>query len=184
MFCGNREGISNLLCSTLVSVNVQCSIALLLILHIVMSFSIMRLTLFFASRFVYLIRQTDKRARLWHWACHYIAIWCNWPILTYGGKTIALDLKTKLNSRCNLANSSTAPSKRRSGVEKCFEIVLITSQMLDLDFPSMDLLLWQIFWDFWFLYVSYSKKNHTLWRIVYYQVVKNLTYCMCIIRQK
>ena len=46
MFCGNREGISDLPCSTLVSVNVQCSIELLLILYIVMSFSIMRLNYF------------------------------------------------------------------------------------------------------------------------------------------
>ena len=33
MFHGNREGISNFPCSTLVSVDVQCSIAILLIIH-------------------------------------------------------------------------------------------------------------------------------------------------------
>ena len=36
MFYGNREGISDLPCSTLVSVDVQCSIAILFILYIVM----------------------------------------------------------------------------------------------------------------------------------------------------
>ena len=34
MFCGNREGISDLPCSTLVSVDIQCSIALLSIIII------------------------------------------------------------------------------------------------------------------------------------------------------
>ena len=39
-------------CSTLGSVDVQCSIAILLILYIVMSFGITLLTIFFASGFV------------------------------------------------------------------------------------------------------------------------------------
>ena len=53
MSCGNREGISSLPCSTLKSVDAQCSIALLFMSCHVMSFVITRRTLwFFAGGFV------------------------------------------------------------------------------------------------------------------------------------
>ena len=57
IFHGNREGITDLPCSTLVSVDAQCSIALLFnFIYIVMSFGIMHLTLFFIN--VNLLQET------------------------------------------------------------------------------------------------------------------------------
>ena len=48
MFCGNREGISGLPCSTLQSVDARCSIALLFILYMTAFLSIAKL--FFSNK--------------------------------------------------------------------------------------------------------------------------------------